>query len=97
MKKCLISLAILFSINAMAKDGSSGCGPGWYLLKKNSILSSSLRVTTNGIFFPTTTLGMTIGTSNCSKHKHFHTEKGLRQLTGILDLMLFYIDYLNSF
>lgn len=75
MKSCLISIVVLFSINTMASDGSSGCGPGWYVFKENSILSSSLRVTTNAIFFPTTTLGMTLGTSNCSKHKLVRTEK----------------------
>jgi hypothetical protein len=27
-----------------AQDSSSGCGPGWYVLKDNSLLSSSGRV-----------------------------------------------------
>jgi Protein of unknown function (DUF3015). len=43
--------------------------------KENSILSSSLRVTTNGILFPFTTLGMTFGTSNCTKHKLVKTQE----------------------
>ncbi len=69
MKPLFIFFSFLFIFNTSAKDGSSGCGPGWYILKKNSILSSALRVTTNGIFFPTTTIGMTLGTSNCSRHQ----------------------------
>jgi hypothetical protein len=54
---------------ARAADGSSGCGPGWYIFKDVSLVSSSLRGTTNGILFPVTTIGMTFGTSNCSAHK----------------------------
>ena len=55
--------------NARAADSSSGCGPGWYIFKDVSLVSSSLRGTTNGILFPVTTIGMTFGTSNCSAHK----------------------------
>jgi hypothetical protein len=68
MKKLILVLMFLFQGLAMAADGSSGCGPGWFVLKKNSLVSSSLRATTNGILMPTTTIGMTLGTSNCSKH-----------------------------
>jgi hypothetical protein len=72
MNKVLIALALLvfsnvFSSAAFAEDGSSGCGAGWYLFKKNSLVSSSLRATTNGLFF-NNTFGMTFGTSNCQKH-----------------------------
>lgn len=73
-------LAILFSLfistsGVFAADGSSGCGPGWYLLKDNSLVSSSLRATTNSMLFPVTTIGMTMGTSNCTQHKIVMTEK----------------------
>lgn len=54
---------------AHASDGSSGCGPGWYILKDNSMVSSALRWVTNAALFPVSTLGMTFGTSNCTKHK----------------------------
>lgn len=65
-----IILGLIFStLNLHAADGSSGCGPGWYLFKDNSLVSSSFRATTNGILFPVTTIGMTVGTSNCSQHK----------------------------
>lgn len=64
-----------FSIFTYAADGSSGCGPGWYIFKDNSLLSSALRVTTNSILFPVTTIGMTVGTSNCSRHQIVMREK----------------------
>ena len=74
--KILFSLLILFtSAHAFAVDQSSGCGPGWYLLKDNSLVSSALRATTNEISFPISTLGMTFGTSNCTQHKLVLKEK----------------------
>lgn len=71
MKIALLSLFVIFNFNSLtlAADGSSGCGPGWYILKDNSLVSSFLRNMTNVILFPTTTIGMTVGTSNCTKHK----------------------------
>lgn len=70
MKKLLVILGLsLLGSSAFAADGSSGCGPGWYLLKDNSLVSSAFRATTNGVLFPVTTIGMTVGTSNCSQHK----------------------------
>lgn len=65
----------LFSIPTFANDSSSGCGPGWYLFKENSLVSSALRATTNAFLFPVTTIGMTIGTSNCTQHKLVLKEK----------------------
>jgi len=71
-----VVLFVLFlSKFAMAADGSSGCGPGWYILKDNSLLSSALRSTTNGFLAPVATFGMTSGTSNCTKHKIVLKEK----------------------
>jgi len=61
--------------SAWAADGSSGCGPGWYVFKNNSLVSSALRATTNGILMPVVTLGMTFGTSNCTQHKLVLKEK----------------------
>lgn len=76
MRYTVLALACLcLSFSAAARDSSSGCGPGWYIVKENSLVSSALRATTNGFFFPTTTIGMTLGTSNCSKHKIVKTEK----------------------
>lgn len=62
-------------LNSFAGDGSSGCGPGWYLFKENSLVSSALRATTNTVLFPLMTIGMTVGTSNCTQHKLVLKEK----------------------
>ncbi len=74
---CLLSVVTLigFSQASFAMDGSSGCGPGWYAFKDNSLVSSSLRNTTNNVLIPVVTIGMTIGTSNCTKHSIVETEK----------------------
>lgn len=70
----VLSFLVLGS-QGRAADGSSGCGPGWYVLKENSMVSSALRYVTNGILFPISTLGMTFGTSNCTQHKLVKTEQ----------------------
>lgn len=71
MRSFIVALALCLAVPFAAKaaDGSSGCGPGWYVLKDNSLVSSALRAVTNGILFPVTTIGMTLGTSNCTKHQ----------------------------
>lgn len=81
-KKLLIFSVLLLSGSLWAADGSSGCGPGWYIMKENSILSSALRATTNAILFPVTTIGMTFGTSNCTQHKLvLHEKRSLHLIT----------------
>ncbi len=59
-------MLMLISNGLMAADNSSGCGLGWMILKKNSLVSSSLRSTTHG-FLPNT-FSMTTGTSGCTRH-----------------------------
>lgn len=66
-------LFLLIGYQSFATDGSSGCGPGWYILKDNSLVSSSLRNTTHAVV-PVATSGMTSGTSNCTKHTIVKTE-----------------------
>ncbi len=84
MRSAIIALVIgLFSHVAMAKDGSSGCGPGWYILKDNSLVSSFLRAVTNGVLSPVYTLGMTFGTSNCAKHSIVDAEKRSEHLAMV--------------
>ncbi len=76
MKKAaplLILIALLSFFNAKADDGSSGCGVGWMILKDNSLISSSFRSMTNGTF--SNTIGMTLGTSGCAKHKIVKNEE----------------------
>ena len=71
----LVLSALMAPLSAFAADGSSGCGPGWYAFKDNSLVSSALRSTTNGILFPVVTIGMTVGSSNCTQHKIVKNEK----------------------
>lgn len=76
--KALSLLAIIFALSiqspvAKADDQSSGCGLGWMLFKKNSLVSSSLRATTNAFAF--NTIAMTSGTSGCAKHDIVMKEK----------------------
>lgn len=75
MKFLAFTFFALVTASSFAADGSSGCGPGWYIFKENSLVSSALRVTTNGFLFPSVTFGMTSGTSNCTKHKLVLKEK----------------------
>lgn len=75
LKLVLVTLALSIGSQVLAADGSSGCGPGWYLFTENSLVSSSLRGTTNGVLAPVTTIGMTFGTSNCTRHKLVLKEK----------------------
>jgi hypothetical protein len=58
---------------SLAADGSSGCGVGWYILKENSLLSSSSRNVTNAVL--PNTFSMTSGTSNCAKHSIVQNDK----------------------
>lgn len=71
----ILAVSMFFSMSSQAADGSSGCGPGWYVFKKNSLISSSLRSTTNGVLGVVVTFGMTFGTSNCAKHSIVKKEK----------------------
>jgi hypothetical protein len=63
----------LFSFSTIAGDSSSGCGLGWAVFKKNSLVSSSLRMTTNAFFL--NTIAMTFGTSGCAQHSIVKAEK----------------------
>ncbi len=79
---------LLHATYGRAADGSSGCGPAWYIFKENSIVSSSLRNTTNGILWPVSTLGMTFGTSNCAKHSLvLEEQRSLHFATKSYDLL----------
>jgi hypothetical protein len=67
-KVLFISVAVLISgySVAQAADSSSGCGLGWSVTQKQSLVSSSIRSTTN-TYLPNT-FSMTSGTSGCAKH-----------------------------
>lgn len=66
-------LWLLLSTPAFSADSSSGCGLGWQVFKKNSLISSALRATTNAIFL--NTVAMTFGTSGCAQHSIVKNDK----------------------
>lgn len=71
MKKgSIIALVLALLVSAPmisnADDSSSGCGLGWQVTRKNSLLSSWIRASTNYTF--SNTIGMTSGTSGCARH-----------------------------
>lgn len=76
MKKTVLVLvlfALFATTSAFAADSSSGCGLGWSVSQKNSLLSSSVRSTTNTIL--PNTFSMTFGTSNCQQHSIVRNDK----------------------
>lgn len=103
----LRSLAVLAVISvtaigsAVAEDSSSGCGLGWQVSQKNSLLSSAIRSTTNA-FLPNT-FSMTSGTSGCAQHsivkneseQKYFVEANLQRLT--LEMARGQGEYLRSF
>ncbi len=70
---CLASILFFAAGAAHAEDGSSGCGMGWKVAPKNSLLSSTTRTYVNATF--SSTIGMTLGTSGCAKHSIVQNEK----------------------
>ncbi len=80
--------ALVVSIGSVsAADSSSGCGLGWEVTQKQSLVSSAVRSTTN-VVLPNT-FSMTFGTSGCTKHsvvkneqeQKYFVEANLEQLT----------------
>lgn len=66
--KILVYVALIFGVAAsFAEDKSSGCGLGWQVSKDKSLVSSSIRATTNNLFY-LNYFGMTSGTLGCAYH-----------------------------
>ena len=64
--KALISLMILFSaFSTYARDSFDGCGLGWEVTDKKTVLATTTRATTNSSVPPT--FGMTTGTLGCDE------------------------------
>jgi hypothetical protein len=63
-----VSFALGMSLSsvALAADNSNGCGLGWAVTQKTSLLATTTRNTT-AMFLPPT-FSMTSGTSGCAKH-----------------------------
>lgn len=52
--------------NQVNPTGTDGCGLGWQVTQKKTMLGTTIRGTTNGVVPPT--FGMTSGTMGCDKH-----------------------------
>jgi hypothetical protein len=68
--KTVVLLSTLTSFSSalcFAQDQSSGCGLGWEVSQKQSLLSSAVRLTTDTVL--PNTFSMTFGTSGCAKHE----------------------------
>ena len=63
-----VALALVISASAQAATGggSDGCGLGWQVTQKKSLLGTFTRATTNAVVPPT--FGMTTGTIGCDQH-----------------------------
>ena len=66
MKLIIGLMALVATTSAFAADSSSGCGMGYEVAPKQSLVSSSTRSLVNGTF--SNTVAMTLGTSGCAKH-----------------------------
>ena len=66
MKHVVLLLVFLASSLAFAEDKSDGCGLGWQVTKKMSMVATTTRTTTNSII--PNTFGMTSGTLGCARH-----------------------------
>jgi hypothetical protein len=99
--KLLVALAFVLSASAFAQDSSSGCGLGWQVSQKNSLLSSAIRSTTNTVL--PNTFSMTFGSSGCSQHsivkneseQQYFVEANLERLS--LEMAVGEGEYLRSF
>lgn len=73
MKFLSVLVILSFGISSYAGDGSSGCGLGWQVAPRKSLVSSFTRAFTNAM--TSSTIGMTLGTSGCDQHSIVMNEK----------------------
>lgn len=85
MKKLIIVIiALLAATTGFAGDSSSGCGLGWQVAPKQSLVSSFTRALVNATFL--NTIAMTVGTSGCAQHSIVYNEaKGIHFAEANID------------
>ena len=66
MKLIIALMALVATTSLFAADTSSGCGMGYEIAPKQSLVSSSTRSLVNATF--SNSIAMTLGTSGCAKH-----------------------------
>jgi hypothetical protein len=80
-------LAMAGLTSAQAADSSSGCGLGWQLAPKTSLISSTTRLLVNATF--SSTIAMTLGTSGCAQHSIVKNEfKGIHYAEANRDQLM---------
>lgn len=67
LKFVIMLLIASFQNYSHAEDGSTGCGPGWYVFKDHSLVSATSRGMINQLT-GLAPIGMTFGTSGCDYH-----------------------------
>jgi hypothetical protein len=75
----VLSIFSVSMTSIRADDQSSGCGLGWAVTKRKSILSSLVRAYTNVTF--SSSFGMTSGTSGCAEHSLVMKDKKMIHYT----------------
>jgi hypothetical protein len=65
MKKLALFAVIALSVGSHARDSFDGCGLGWEITNKKTVLATTTRGTTNAVVPPT--FGMTTGTIGCNQ------------------------------
>ena len=73
MKKLLIFSLSVFSVASFAKSTFDGCGLGWEVMDKKTVVGTTVRATTNYVVSPT--FGMTSGTMGCDKFEGLATNE----------------------
>lgn len=66
MKLIIGLIGLVMASSVFAADSSSGCGMGYEVAPKQSLVSSSTRSLVNATF--SNSIAMTLGTSGCAKH-----------------------------
>lgn len=66
-KVFLLALFLFLAESSLAADSSIGCGLGYQVAPKNTLISTTSRATTNALF-SNQLFGITSGTSGCARH-----------------------------
>jgi len=71
----LLAIGLMAPLAALASDGggSDGCGLGWQVTDKKTMIATTTRGTTNAFVPPT--FGMTTGTIGCDQHSFAKNEQ----------------------
>jgi hypothetical protein len=84
IKHFILAASLLSGLSAFAGDSSTGCGLGWQVAPKQSLISATTRSITNATFL-NQWFGTTSGTSGCSKHsivKNFQESLHFAMING---------------